>query len=39
MTFTKMKGIARELGEMNIPLELEARPIRHRPYILNPVYK
>jgi hypothetical protein len=27
-TFTKMKGIAGELGEMNIPLRFEARPIR-----------
>jgi hypothetical protein len=34
-----MKGIARELGEMNILLRPEARPIRQRPYILNPIYK
>jgi hypothetical protein len=27
-TFTEMKGMARELGEMNIPLRLEARLIR-----------
>jgi hypothetical protein len=27
-TFTEMKGIARELGEMNIPLRSEARPIK-----------
>jgi hypothetical protein len=26
-TFTKMKGIARELGEMKIPLRPETRPI------------
>jgi hypothetical protein len=38
-TFTEMKGIAGELGEMKIPLRAEARPIRHRPYILNPIYK
>jgi hypothetical protein len=38
-TFTKMKGIAWELGEMKIPLKPEARPIRQRPYRLNPVYK
>jgi hypothetical protein len=38
-TFTEMKGIAGELGEMNIPLKPEARPIRQRPYRLNPVYK
>jgi hypothetical protein len=34
-----MKGIAGELGEMKIPLRPEARPIRQRPYILNPIYK
>jgi hypothetical protein len=27
-TFIEMKGIAGEIGEMNIPLKLEARPIR-----------
>jgi hypothetical protein len=27
-TFTEMKGIARELGEVNIPLRPEARLIR-----------
>jgi hypothetical protein len=27
-TFTEMKGIARELGEMKIPLKPEARSIR-----------
>jgi hypothetical protein len=30
--FTEMKGIERELGEMNIPLKLEARPVRKTPY-------
>jgi hypothetical protein len=34
-----MKGLVGELGEMNIPLNLEARPIRQRPYRLNPIYK
>jgi hypothetical protein len=34
-----MKGIAGELGEMKIPLKLEARPVRQRPYRLNPIYK
>jgi hypothetical protein len=38
-TFTEMKGIAGELGEMKIPLRAEARPIRQRPYRLNPIYK
>jgi hypothetical protein len=39
MNFTDMKGIVGELGEMNIPLKPEARPIRKRPYKLNPMYK
>jgi hypothetical protein len=34
-----MKGITGKLGEMNIPLKLDARPIRQRPYRLNLVYK
>jgi hypothetical protein len=34
-----MKDIAREIGEMKIPLKLEAIPIRQRPYRLNPIYK
>jgi hypothetical protein len=34
-----MKGIAGEIGEMNISLKPEARPVRQRPYILNLVYK
>jgi hypothetical protein len=34
-----MKGIIGELGEMNIPLKPKARPIRQRPYRLNPMYK
>jgi hypothetical protein len=38
-TFTEMKGIASELGEMNIPLKPEAIPIRKKPYRLNPIYK
>jgi hypothetical protein len=33
-----MKGIAWELGEMKIPLKPEARPVKKRPYRLNPVY-
>jgi hypothetical protein len=37
-TFTEMKGIEGELGEMKIPLRAEERPIRHRPYRLNPIY-
>jgi hypothetical protein len=38
-TFIEMKGIAGELGEMNIPLKYEARSIRQRPYRMNPIYK
>jgi hypothetical protein len=38
-TFTEMKGITGELGEMKIPLKPEARLVRQRPYRLNPVYK
>jgi hypothetical protein len=34
-----MKGVAGELGEMNIPLKPDAIPIRQRLYRLNPVYK
>jgi hypothetical protein len=38
ITFTEMKIIARELGEMKIPLKPNARPIRKTPYKLNQVY-
>jgi hypothetical protein len=38
-TFIEMKGIAGEIGEMNIPLKPESIPIRQRPYRLNPIYK
>ena len=37
--FSEMKGVAGELGEMKIPLRPNAKPIRQRPYRLNPVYK
>jgi hypothetical protein len=30
-TFTEMKGIAGELGEMKIPLKPKARPVEQRP--------
>ena len=39
MTFTEMKRIEGEIGEMKIPLKPKARPIKQRPYRLNPVYK
>jgi hypothetical protein len=38
-TFSEMKGIAGDLGEMKIPLKPGAKPIRQRPYRLNPRYK
>jgi hypothetical protein len=38
-TFTEMKGIAKELGEMKIPLKPDARPIKQQPYRFNPIYK
>jgi hypothetical protein len=34
-----MKGIKETMGEMKIPLREEARPIKQRPYRLNPKYK
>jgi hypothetical protein len=34
-----MNGLVGEIGEMDIPLNPEARPIRHIPYRLNPIYK
>jgi hypothetical protein len=37
--FIEMKGTTGEVGEMNIPLRAEARLIKQRPYILNPIYK
>jgi len=37
--FLEMEGIVGELGEMKIPLKLEAKPIKKRPYRINPRYK
>jgi hypothetical protein len=37
--FTDMKGIKGPMGEMKIPLKLDARPVKKRPYRLNPKYK
>ena len=34
-----MKGIKGPMGEMRIPLKLDARLVKQRPYILNPKYK
>ena len=37
--FSKMKGILGDLGEMKIPLKLDVKPVRQRPYSLNLRYK
>jgi hypothetical protein len=37
--FTDMKGIKGPMGEINIPLKPHARPVKQRPYKLNPKYK
>jgi hypothetical protein len=34
-----MKGIKGPMGEMKIPLKEDARPIKQRPYRMNPKYK
>jgi hypothetical protein len=34
-----MKGIKGPMGEMKIPLKPDARPVKKRPYRLNPKYK
>lgn len=35
-TLLEMKGIVGELGKMKIPLKPDAKPVRQRPYRLNP---
>jgi hypothetical protein len=37
--FIDMKGIKGPMGEMKIPLKPDARPVKQRPYRLNPKYK
>jgi hypothetical protein len=39
ITFLEMKRITCELGEMKIPLEPDAKPLRQKPYKLNSNYK
>ena len=34
-----MKGIVKDLGVMRILLKEDARPVKQRPYRLNPCYK
>ena len=36
--FTDLKGIIRDLGVMRITLKLDAKPVKQRPYCLNPKY-
>jgi len=38
-SFQDMNGIAGSLGEMKIELKEGAKPVRKRPYRLNPKYK
>ena len=38
-TFLEMKGIAGELGEMNIPLKKDVKLVKKSSYKLNPKYK
>ena len=37
--FSEMKGIVDDMGEMKIPLKLDAKPVKIRPYRLNQRYK
>jgi len=37
-TFSEMKGIIGDLGVMKIPLKLDVKPFKQRPYMLNPKY-
>ena len=37
--FTDMKGIKGPMGEMRIPLKPDVKPVKQRPYKLNPIYK
>jgi hypothetical protein len=38
-SFSKMKGISRSLGSMKIQLKPNSKPVKWRPYWLNPMYK
>ena len=38
-TFSELKGIKRVMGEMKIELKPGSKPVRHRPYLLNPRLK
>lgn len=38
-TFSEIKGIVGELEEMKIPLGVNVKLVKQRPYTLNPKYK
>jgi hypothetical protein len=38
-TFLEMKGISKDLRKIRIPINLYVKPVKQRPYRLNPVYK
>jgi hypothetical protein len=38
-TFLELKGIKGAMGEMKIELKPNSRPVKHRPYRLNPRIK
>ena len=37
--FSEMKGILGDIGVIKIPLKPDAKPVKQRPYRLNPKYK
>jgi len=37
--FLEMKGITRSLWDMKFQLKPDAKPMKRRPYLLNPMYK
>ena len=37
--FSEMKGILGDIGVMKIPLKKDVKPVKQRPYRLNPKYK
>ena len=39
MKFSEKKGILNDIGVIKIPLKDDAKPVKQRPYRLNPKYK
>ena len=37
--FSEMKGILGDIGVIKIPLKADVKPMKQRPYRLNPKYK